>query len=80
MKPTASRFLAIKEVAALLKIDIKTVYKLAYKGEIPGHFKIGSIHFIDEEVFFAELKQRATQKPTKQFHQPHTDDRHGLMK
>lgn len=78
MKPSPSHFLAIKEVAALLKIDVKTVYKLAKQGEIPGHFKIGSIHFIDEEVFFAELKKRATQKPTKQIHQTRPD-RHGLM-
>ena len=80
MKQTQSRFLVIKEVAAVLKIDIKTVYKLASKGELPGHIKVGSIHLIDEEVFFAELKRRATEKPTKQFHQPRTDDRHGLMK
>lgn len=32
--------LTVREVAALLKINEKTAYKLAAKGEIPG-FKVG---------------------------------------
>jgi excisionase family DNA binding protein len=35
-----SEILTVREVAALLKINEKTAYKLAAKGEIPG-FKVG---------------------------------------
>lgn len=35
-----SEILTVREVAALLKINEKTAYKLAGKGEIPG-FKVG---------------------------------------
>lgn len=35
-----SEILTVREVAALLKINEKTAYKLAAKGKIPG-FKVG---------------------------------------
>ncbi|WP_095085245.1 helix-turn-helix domain-containing protein [Mesorhizobium sophorae] len=35
-----SEILTVREVAALLKINVKTAYKLVAKGEIPG-FKVG---------------------------------------
>ena len=35
-----NEILTVREVAALLKINEKTAYKLAAKGEIPG-FKVG---------------------------------------
>ena len=35
-----SEILTVREVAALLKINEKTAYKLVAKGEIPG-FKVG---------------------------------------
>ncbi len=77
----ATRYLSVKEVGSILRIDKKTVYKLIYAGEIPGHFKIGSMHFIDEEEFRIGLKRKATEpkKTASKFHQTRTD-KHGLMK
>jgi len=75
MKPT--RYLSVKEVAAILNISIKTVYKkLAI---IPGYFNLGGMHFFDEEELRTGLKQLATKpnKTTSKFH--HTRDKHGLM-
>lgn len=60
MKPT--RYLSVKEIASIVRISEKTIYKLIIKGEIAGHFKLGSIHFVDEEVFMTDLKSRATTK------------------
>ena len=62
MKPT--RYLSVKEVAAILGLSNKTIYKLINKGYIAGHFNYDSIHLIDEEVFLADLKARATVKHT----------------
>jgi excisionase family DNA binding protein len=77
MKPT--RYLSVKEVAAIIRISEKTVYKLIVKGEIAGHFKLGSIHCIDEEVFLADLKDRATAKRmTKKVTE--SRDKHGLLR
>lgn len=78
----ATRYLSVKEVGSILKIDKKTVYKLIYSGEIPGHFKLGSMHFIDEEEFRAGLKQRATTPKQTSFkvQQNRTSDKHGLLK
>lgn len=75
----STQYLSVKEVAALLNISIKTVYKKL--DCIPGYFNLGGMHFFDEEVFRAGLKELAT-KPNKtavQKHQVRTD-RHGLMK
>lgn len=80
---TPSKYLSVKEVSSILKIDKKTVYKLIYAGEVPGHFKLGSLHFVDEEVFRNGLKSLATQKKqTVPFHQTRkiVEDKHGLMK
>jgi excisionase family DNA binding protein len=76
-----TRYLSIKEVAALLKIHPKTANKMANKGEIPGHFKLGSIHFIDEEVFHASLKLLAQKKTvSRSITQDNRPNRHGLLK
>lgn len=78
---TPNKYLSVKEVGSILKIDKKTVYKLIYSGEIPGHFKLGSIHFIDEEEFRSGLKSRAT-KQTVPFQESRNrvSDKHGLLK
>jgi len=75
----ATRYLSVKEVATILNISIKTVYKKL--GLIPGYFNLGGMHFFDEEELRAGLKALATRpnKTTSQSHQARTD-RHGLMK
>ena len=52
-----SRYLSVKEVAALLKVSVKTVYKK--KRDLPGYFCLAGLHFFDEEIFVAELKKLA---------------------
>jgi hypothetical protein len=74
----ATRYLSVKEVAALLNISIKTVYKKL--GMIPGYFNLGGMHFFDEEELITGLKRLATRpnQTASQFHQ--TRDKHGLIK
>jgi len=73
-----TRYLSVKEVASLLNISIKTVYKKL--GVIPGYFNLGGMHFFDEEELHKGLKLLATRsnKTASQIHQ--TRDKHGLMK
>jgi excisionase family DNA binding protein len=42
-----NEILTVREVAALLKINDKTAYRLAAKGEIPG-FKVGGSWRFDQ--------------------------------
>lgn len=59
-----SRYLSVKEVAAILNVSPKTVYKK--KTELPGYFKLAGLHFFDEEVLVKRLKELATTyKPTQ---------------
>lgn len=76
------RYLSVKEVAKVLRVHEKTAYKMIYAGDLPGHFMIGSMHFIDEEELLKGLKAKATQakKTASKIHQNRTEDRHGLMK
>ena len=77
----ATRYLSVKEVAAILNISIKTVYKKL--DVMPGYFNLGGMHFFDEEEFLNGLKRLATQpkKTASQFHQSRAiNDRHGLLK
>jgi predicted DNA-binding transcriptional regulator AlpA len=74
----ATRYLSVKEVAAILNISIKTVYKKL--GVIPGYFNLDGMHFFDEEELRAGLKQLIN-KPNKTASVSHqTRDKHGLMK
>jgi len=74
----ATRYLSVKEVATLLNISNKTVYKKL--GVIPGYFNLGGMHFFDEEELVKGLKDLAT-KPNKTALINHqTRDKHGLMK
>ena len=74
----ATRYLSVKEVATILNISIKTVYKKL--DIIPGYFNLGGMHFFDEEELRNGLKKLATspKKTASTFHQ--TRDKHGLMK
>jgi len=74
----ATRYLSVKEVATILNISIKTVYKKL--DIIPGYFNLGGMHFFDEEELRNGLKDLATKsnKTSSKFHQ--TRDKHGLMK
>lgn len=77
----ATRYLSVKEAAAILGISDRSVYKLIKAGDMPGHFRLGTMHFIDEEVFRSGLKQKATsthKTSSKHSHRP-VDDRHGLL-
>ena len=74
----ATRYLSVKEVATILNISIKTVYKKL--DIIPGYFNLGGMHFFDEEELRIGLKDLATRskKTSSKIHQ--TRDKHGLMK
>ena len=74
----ATRYLSVKEVATLLNISSKTVYKKL--DLFPGYFNLGGMHFFDEEELLKGLKALAT-KPNKTALSNHqTRDKHGLMK
>lgn len=76
MKPT--RYLSVKEVAEILNISSKTVYKKL--AVIPGYFNLGGMHFFDEEELRNGLKSLATQ-PNKTTSAVRTTraDTHGLL-
>ena len=59
-----SEILTVREVAALLKINEKTAYKLAAKGEIPG-FKVGGSWRFDRGEIESWIK-RQTEKQGQQ--------------
>jgi len=61
MLPT--KFLSVKDVAQILGVSIKTVYK--YKDETPGLVMYGSVHLFDADEFYKGLKERATKKTLK---------------
>ena len=77
----ATRYLSVKEVAAMLGISIKTIY--AKKLLIPGYFNLAGMHFFDEEVLVKSLKDLATHSTAKPIEVIKTNrkrpsDRHGL--
>jgi excisionase family DNA binding protein len=58
----ADEILTIREVAALLKINEKTAYKLASAGKIPG-FKVGgSWRFERQEIARWIIKKQKSRK------------------
>jgi excisionase family DNA binding protein len=76
---TFPKYLCAKEVAAIIGIDHKTVYKLAVKGEIPGHIKFGSLHRFDAEELYKGLKDKVTLKKTASKRpRGYNDNRHNL--
>jgi excisionase family DNA binding protein len=74
----ATRYLSVKEVASLLNISLKTVYKKL--GVIPGYFNLGGMHFFDEEELLNGLKKLATSSNKTALINHQTRDKHGLMK
>jgi transcriptional antiterminator len=76
MKPT--RYLSVKEVAEILNISSKTVYRKFRI--IPGYFNLGGMHFFDEEEFRNGLKKLATDtSKTTSIVQTTRTDTHGLL-
>lgn len=76
---TFPKYLSVKEVASILRImDVKTVYKMIKKDEIPGHFMLGSMHVFDEEELYKGLKTKATEKTASKRLKGYTDNRHNL--
>lgn len=73
-----TRYLSVKQIAAILNISVKTVYKK--RDKIPGYFNLDGMHFFDEEEFRLGLKAlaKAPKKTASISHQ--TRDTHGLMK
>ena len=59
-----NEILTVREVAALLKINEKTAYKLAAKGDIPG-FKVGGSWRFDRGEIAIWIK-RQTEKQGQQ--------------
>jgi excisionase family DNA binding protein len=59
-----NEILTVREVAALLKINEKTAYKLAAKGQIPG-FKVGGSWRFDRGEIEVWIK-RQTEKRGQQ--------------
>jgi len=57
--------MTVRDVAAFLNVDEKTIYRLVTKGELPGFKVLGSWRFQrnDLEFWIAERKTMAKKKP-----------------
>jgi excisionase family DNA binding protein len=56
-----SEILTVREVAALLKINEKTAYKLAAKGELPG-FRVGGSWRFDRGEIESWIRQESAKR------------------
>ncbi len=56
--------MTVRDVAAFLNVDEKTIYRLAQKGDLPGFKVLGSWRFQrpDLEAWIAERKDQAVAK------------------
>lgn len=74
------KYLSVKEVAAILNISVKTIYKK--RDHIPGCINLDGMYLFDSEELLKGLKAKTTEakKTASKIHQTRTDDRHGLMK
>ena len=56
--------MTVRDVAAFLNVDEKTIYRLAQKGDLPGFKVLGSWRFQrpDLEAWIAERKDQAAAK------------------
>lgn len=54
--------MTVRDVAAFLNVDEKTIYRLAQKGDLPGFKVLGSWRFQrpDIEAWIAERKDQAS--------------------
>jgi len=50
---------SVGELSDLLRVSQKWCYQQLNKGNIPGAFRLGSIWYIDREIFHASLKELA---------------------
>jgi len=55
--------LTVQQVADLLKVNVRTVYRLASKGELPGFRVAGTWRFMSHDVsdWIVNEKERARQ-------------------
>ena len=56
--------MTVRDVAAYLNVDEKTIYRLVIKGDLPGFKVLGSWRFQrpDLEVWIAQRKDQAASK------------------
>lgn len=56
--------MTVRDVAQYLKVDEKTVYRLAQRGELPGFKVAGTWRFKREDIdaWIEEQKERAAEK------------------
>jgi excisionase family DNA binding protein len=56
--------MTVRDVAAFLNVDEKTIYRLAQKGDLPGFKVLGSWRFQrpDLEAWIAQRKDQAAAK------------------
>jgi excisionase family DNA binding protein len=58
--------LTVKDVAALLSVDEKTIYRLVTKGEIPGFKVLGSWRFQRHDLNeWIQVRKEAAKLPVK---------------
>lgn len=59
MERTSESAMTVKDVAAMLNVDDKTIYRLAKRGEIPGFKVAGAWRFqrVDLERWIEERKR-----------------------
>ena len=66
MKTDIQPALTVKDVAALLSVDEKTIYRLVTKGEIPGFKVLGSWRFQRHDLEeWIQLRKEAAKFPFK---------------
>jgi len=58
---TAKPVLTVKEVASLLRVDEKTVYRLVKKRQLPGFKVAGAWRFKHEDIDLWIEKQKAAE-------------------
>ena len=58
--------MTVKDVAAFLRVDEKTIYRLVTKGEIPGFKVLGSWRFQRHDIEqWIQVKKDAARVPLK---------------
>lgn len=62
MKPVIERAMTVRDLATLLNVDEKTIYRLAQKGGIPG-FKVAGAWRFQRDAIDAWIESR-TVHPT----------------
>lgn len=77
--PNIPLLLKPKELCSIFGVQVKTIYAMLYRHEIPGAFQIGKSWYINQQVLLSELEKKATskQRTLSQFLDPHSG-RHGI--